>query len=126
MLTAKSMLAELITCNTTCAACVKEPAVPVMLIVEFPSGVPAPVVIVRVDVFEFASVMLIVAGTNAALAPDGRPLALRFTIPVKPASGVTVTEYVVLFPGTSAREDGVALIEKSGVDEAGAEVTKVL
>ena len=92
MLTAKSMLDELITCNATCVECANDPAVPVMLIVELPNGVPALVIIVRVDVLEFASVRLIVAGANDALAPDGRPLALRFTAPVKPANGVTVIE----------------------------------
>lgn len=125
LLTDRSMLAGLITCKTTCAVCIKAPALPVILIVLFPSGVLALVVIVKVDVFEEASVMLIVAGSKIALAPAGRPLAARFTTPVKPASGVTVTEYVVLPPGTDEREEGVAITEKSAVAEAGEEATKV-
>jgi hypothetical protein len=30
------------------------------------------------------------AGLNVALAPDGSPLALKLTLPVKPPDGVTV------------------------------------
>ena len=54
----------------------------------------APVVlIVRFEVFENASVRLTVAGLKTADAPEGNPLALRFTLPVKPATGVRVTVY---------------------------------
>lgn len=81
--------------------------------------------IVTVEVFEAASVIFTVAGLKLALAPAGNPVALRFTTPVKPASGVMVTEYGALAPGTSERAEGVALIAKSGVVEAGAEATKV-
>ena len=125
LLTDRSILVGLMTCNPTGVVCVKAPAVPVMLIVLFPSGVPAVVATVKVDVFEVASVILIVAGLKVAVAPVGRPVALRLTVPVKPASGVTVIEYVVSPPGTNDREDGVALIAKSGVAEAGDEATKV-
>ena len=58
-----------------------------------PNGVAAVVVIVRVAVFEVASVIASEAGLKFAEAPAGRPVALRFTVPVKPADGVTVTLY---------------------------------
>ncbi len=82
-------------------------------------------VTVRVEVFEVASVIFIEAGLKLAPAPAGNPVAPRFTTPVKPASGVMVTKYIALSPGTSERAEGVALIAKSGVAEAGAEATKV-
>ena len=69
------------------------PAVPLMLIGKSPNGVPAVVVIVSDVVFEVASVMVSEAGLKSALAPDGRPVAVRITVPVKPADGVTVMLY---------------------------------
>ena len=59
--------------------------------------------------------LLIGFGLNVALAPEGRPLALKVTLPVKPPDGVTVAVYVVPLPGVTVREDGVAEMEKSGV-----------
>jgi hypothetical protein len=32
-----------------------------------------------------------VAGLKLAVAPEGRPLALKLTVPVNPVTGVTVT-----------------------------------
>ena len=55
------------------------------------TGVLKPVLRVRVDVLELASVMSIDAGLKAPTAPAGRLLVLKFTWPVNPASGVTVT-----------------------------------
>ncbi len=101
------------------------PAIPVMLTVEFPRGVLALVIIVNVEVFEVASVIFKEAGLKLGVAPPGKPVALRFTVPVKPANGVTVTENTALSPGITVLADGVALIAKSGVAEAGAEATKV-
>ena len=83
-------------------------------------------VTVNVEVFEVASVIFTEAGLKLALDPAGKPVALRFTVPVKPASGVTVTEYTALSPGITELQMGVALIEKSGVLEADAEATKVM
>src|SRR6266850_5389060 len=123
--TDRSMPAGLITCNTTGAGCIKAPELPVMLMVLFPSGVLVFGVIVRVEVFEEASVTLIVAGLKLALAAGGRPLALRFTTPVKPASGVTVTKYWAFAPGTTFLDEGVTVSAKSGVLEAGSEATSV-
>ena len=106
-------------------ACIVAPAWPLMLNVWFPRGVLALVVIVTVEFFEVASVMLTEAGSKFALTPAGRPLALRFTAPVKPAKGVTVTEYCAAAPGVIFLDAGVTLRKKSGVVEAGAEATKV-
>ena len=64
-----------------------------MFIVELIKGVAPVVLIVRVEFFEKASLRLTVAGLKTAVAPAGKPLALRITLPVKPANGVTVTVY---------------------------------
>jgi hypothetical protein len=101
------------------------PLLAVMVMVLLPSGVAAVVEIVRVAVFAVASLMMIGVGLKLALAPDGKPLAVRFTGPVNPARGVIVTVYCALAPGITARADGVAVITKSGVVDAGADATKV-
>ena len=55
------------------------------------TGVLKPVARERVEVLEFASTRLTDVGLNAATTPVGSALVLRFTGPVNPASGVTVT-----------------------------------
>ena len=125
LLTARSTLEGLITFTVTCVAWMVLPAVPVMLTGKSPNGVPAVVVIVNVALLDVASVMLIEAGLKFADAPAGNPVALRFTVPEKPADGVIVVMYCALAPGVTARVDGAAIIEKSGVDANGAEATKV-
>lgn len=92
----------------------------------FPSGVPAVDVRVSVEVFGFASVKLSDVGLKPADTPEGRLPALKVTIPVNPASGVTVTAYCAAEPGVIVRDDGITLREKSGVAEMGDEITNVL
>jgi hypothetical protein len=46
--------------------------------------------------------------------PDSLP-TLKFTVPVKPLRGVTVTLYVASPPGTTSRADGPTVMEKSGL-----------
>ena len=52
-------------------------------------------------------------GLNDAVAPNGNPLIVKPTVPVKPAVGVTVAAYVVLAPGAMLLEVGVAERAKS-------------
>ena len=52
-------------------------------------------------------------GLNEAVVPAGSPLTLKPTVPVKPLSGATVAAYVVLPPGSTVREPGVAETPKS-------------
>jgi len=54
------------------------------------------------------------AGLNEAIAPAGRPLAPKDTLPENPVPGVTVTEKGVLPPGETELEAGDADKEKSG------------
>jgi hypothetical protein len=61
--------------------------VPVIVIVEVPAGVVLPVVTVIVD----EPPEITAGGLNVAFAPDGKPLALKVTVPVKPPDGVIVT-----------------------------------
>ena len=63
------------------------PLVPVIVRVEVLTGVVPLVVMVRVEVPEPVTV----AGLKLPLAPEGRPLTLSATVPVKPPEGVTVT-----------------------------------
>jgi hypothetical protein len=111
--------------SVTDAVCIVVPAVPVIVIVLSPKGVVPLVPIVSVVVLANASVILTEVGLKLAFAPAGNPVALKFTVPVNPANGVIVIEYCALLPGVTARDDGVTLIAKSGVAEAGADVTKV-
>ena len=119
------MLEELITFSITCVVWTVLPAMPVIVTGKSPGGVPPVVVIVRVELLDAASVILMDEGLKFATAPAGNPLALKFTTPVKPADGVMVVVYCAVVPGVTARVDGVAIIEKSGVDANGAEATKV-
>lgn len=47
------------------------------------------------------------------MAPEGRPVTLKDTVPVNPFSGATVAVYVVFAPGRTVRDAGVADNEKS-------------
>jgi hypothetical protein len=53
------------------------------------------------------------AGLNVAVAPEGNPVTVKPTVPVKPLTGLTVAVYVVLPPGTTVRDAGVAESVKS-------------
>lgn len=75
------------TLSVTLAECDKLPLEPVMVIVEDAIGVELVVVMVRVEEPE----LLIEAGLKLAVAPAGKPPALRATAPVNPPCGVTVT-----------------------------------
>jgi hypothetical protein len=68
------------------------------------------VVTVSVDVPDAA----IDEGLKDAVAPLGKPLTLRPTGPLKPASMATAALYVVPLPAKTVRDDGDAVIEKSG------------
>ena len=126
MLTDRSALAGLTTLSINGAVCIVGPVWPLTLTVWLPSGVPTVVDSVNVEVFEEASVMFTVEGLNTALAPVGSDEAVRFTAPVKPASGVTVIVYWADAPGITFLDDGETAMEKSGVVDAGAAAMKVL
>lgn len=74
-------------------------------------GVVVAVVTLMVDEPEPVTV----PGLKVAVAPAGSPLALRVTTPLNPPITAMVAVYEVLFPCTTAWEDGVAEIVKSGV-----------
>ena len=89
----KSTLAGLTTFKFTGAECINDPDCPATVIAWFAMGVPEVVVIVSVDVLAFASLIFTDVGLKTADAPVGKPLALRFTVPVKAANGVIVIVY---------------------------------
>jgi hypothetical protein len=54
------------------------------------------------------------AGLKLPLAPEGSPLTLNVTVPVKPFCAATVVVYVVELPATTDCDAGVAEMVKSG------------
>ena len=88
--------------------CDKLPDTPVMVTVDVPVGVPAGTV--RVNV------LVVVAGfgEKPAVTPLGIPVALRFTLPLKPLIGVMVMVLVPLLPCAMLTELGFADRLKSG------------
>jgi hypothetical protein len=68
----------------TVALLVRLPLTPVRVKVKVPAGVDAAVVTVSVD----EPLPVIEVGLNAAVAPVGKPLALKLTTPVKPLRAV--------------------------------------
>jgi hypothetical protein len=75
--------------------------------------VPAGVVafVVTVSVLEPDGVTE--TGLNDLVAPEGNPVALKATVPVKPVPAVTIAVKVVLAPLTTVLEAGSAASEKS-------------
>jgi hypothetical protein len=104
------------TVKATVAVCVTAPLVPVIVSVGLPAGVFPAVIIVKIEL----PGALREAGANVAVAPVGRPLALRLTDPVNPLMAPTLTVYVVLPPALTVWVLGVANTVKSGLgDPAG-------
>lgn len=76
------------TTRVTVVEWVSDPLLPVMVSVKVPSAVLELVVTLMVLL---PDPPLIGFGLNEALAPEGRPLTLRVTLPVKAPTAVTVT-----------------------------------
>ena len=75
------------------------------------------IVYVRLLVFDSVSIVSVelpVAGfgVNATVEPDGCPVRLRVTAPLKPFDGVIVTVYVAVLPRTTDCEVGLIESEK--------------
>ena len=92
-------------------ACCKFPLEVLMFSEYVPGGVAAVVVTVSVDDFADASVITMVVGLKLAVESLEKPEAVNEIVPVKPPTGVAVTVYVVLPPGTTVRELGSTEIE---------------
>jgi len=97
------------TTSATVVEWTSELLVPVIVSVLEPEGVDADVWTTSWAEPEPA----IVSGLNVALAPAGRPSAVRATSPPKPATEPTVTVYVTLPPALVLAEAGEAAIVKS-------------
>jgi hypothetical protein len=82
-----------------------------MVRVDVPVGVLLAVETVRVEFPEPVTDV----GLNWPVAPDGKPLTLRLTVPVNPFKAVTVVVYVVWLPCVTVCELGLAETEKSAV-----------
>src|ERR1044072_3092054 len=77
--------------SPACAVCERAPLTALMLKTLVPVAVEPVVLTVTTEGCGEVFVMLTEAGWKLAVAPVGRPEALRLTVPVKPLSGVTVT-----------------------------------
>src|SRR6476659_7121377 len=64
-------------------------------------------------------------GLKLALAPLGRPLTLKLTVPVNPPSAATVAVYEVPPPCVNVCDAGDAVMEKSGPVAAGGGSTQL-
>jgi len=71
--------------SATVVVWLRLPLVPVIVSVTIPGLLLLLVWIVSVDVAE------VLGGLNVAVAPGGRPLTLKATVPVKPPLGATAT-----------------------------------
>src|SRR5260370_865286 len=86
-----------------------------MVKVNVPVGLFLIVVTVRVELEELGDVTVTGFGLKMPVLPVGKPLTLRFTVPLYPFNGVSVTVYCVLLPCSTVCEGGVADMAKSGV-----------
>jgi hypothetical protein len=84
---------------------VKLPDVPVMITVV---GPPVAAELLAASVSVLVPVTSTVLGLNVAVTPLGSPLAVKFTLPVKPFAGVTVIVLVPLPPCATLTELGEA------------------
>jgi hypothetical protein len=75
-----------LTTRVTVVLWTRVPLVPVIVSTDDPVGVEVDVVTVMVELPDVVTE----AGLKEAAAPEGRPLALKLTVPVKPPLGVTV------------------------------------
>ncbi len=92
------------TVSDTVVELLKLPLCPLIVNLDVPAGVDFVVVTV---IFVVPEVVTDV-GEKLAFVPDGSPLTLNVTTPVKPFCAVTVTEYDALFPGLTFFELGEA------------------
>jgi hypothetical protein len=81
---AEMLKSGLATTRVTVAECDRLPSVPVIVRVYVPVGVVVAVETVSVECPEVETD----AGLKLAVAPVGKPLTLRFTVPVKPLRGL--------------------------------------
>ncbi len=92
---------------------VKLPEVPVTVTVTVPMA--AVLLAVSVNVL----VLVVLPGLNDAVTPLGRPVADKFTLPLKPFCGVTLIVLAPLAPCAMVRLLGAAESEKFGAGGAG-------
>ena len=84
--------------------------VPVMPIVSIPLGVLEAVETVRVEV---PGNVVIEVGLKVQVAPEGQPVFVSATLPVKLPTAATLIVYVTLLPGVTPCEVGEAATVKS-------------
>ena len=84
---------------------------PLMLNEPTAAEVPASVLTVNEVVFETPACMVV--GLKTQVAPVGKPVQARFTVPVKPLAGVTVTVTAELvWPAVTVTDPGAGAMVK--------------
>ena len=81
-----NVMGATITTSVTVVLCTKLPLVPLIVSVEVPTGVDGEVAIAS----ELVPEPLTEVGIKLAVAPEGRPLTDKLTVPPKPFRAVTV------------------------------------
>jgi hypothetical protein len=104
------------------AVSVSPPPLPVMVTVDVPTAAAPLAVRVSVDV---PAPPAILAGLNAAVTPDGKPLAVSATVLLNPPETALVTVELPEFPSCTLNEDGLADKEKLGVPPLTVRLTAV-
>ena len=106
------------TVNEMVAECVSEPEVPVTVTVAVPTVAEADAVNVRVELALPLAGGVTGFGENAAVTPEGKPVALRLVAELKPFKLVMVVVLVPVPPCVTVTEVGESAMEKSGAAAA--------
>ena len=105
----KSGVWDAVTASETFTVRTSAPLVPVTVTCEVPTGVLAAAANVTVLLLPVVD-----AGLNVAVAPAGRPLAVKVTAPVKPIRRVMAIVLAAVPPWLALTDAGLAASEKSG------------
>ncbi len=104
-----------VTLTDTIVECDIEPLEPVTVALYIPVGVEDVVVTVRVELLEPPGGTRTAVGDTKTIGPPGNTVAFSFTVPVNPLRLVIVIVEAALPPWTTAKLEGFAEIEKSGL-----------
>lgn len=100
------------------AECVREPDVPVTVTVDVPAVAEAEAVKVRVELAVPLAGGVTGFGENAAVTPEGKPVALSVVAELKPFRLVMVVVLVPVPPWLTVTDVGESAMEKSGAAAA--------
>jgi hypothetical protein len=117
----KSVAGAAVTVKVTAVVCVVPPPVPLIITLDVPVGVEAPVVSVSVEVPDPGAATEV--GLNVAVVPVGSNEADSAIAALNPLKAVVVMVVVPEFPCTTVTVVGDSVIVKSGVGRVTVKVT---